>query len=362
MIQQLIPARAVPPGRILSRELKARGWTQKDLAQIMGRPEQVISEIVRAKKRITSGTALELADALGGSPQLWMNLEANYRLVMSVHRKKEKGIARRSTLYSMAPVGELLKRGWVKRTDSVEELEEEVCSLLGISSPDRKPRLDASFRHTKGRQPDRNSLICWVNRVKRLAREQDSIRFNRAKLDKAIPRIVSHARAVEDVRNIPGLLRSLGVHFLIVPHLPRTYLDGAAFYMRGKPIVALTLRHDRIDSFWFTLMHELAHIVAGHKGMYLDDLDQHSSGSKEREANRMASNWLVGENDYVSLVKEASPSFSGQKIIRFGGIQRRHPGIVLGRLQNDKKVGYKHLRQLLEKVSPHLERWIDVPN
>lgn len=362
MIQQLIPARAVPPGQILSRELEARGWTQKDLAQIMGRPEQVVSEIVRAKKQITSETALELADALGGSPQLWMNLEANYRLVMSIHRKKEKGIARRSTLYSMAPVRELLNRGWIEATDPVEELEEEVCSLLGISSPDQKPKLEANFRHTKGREPNRNSLICWVNRVKRLAREQESIRFNRAKLEKAIPSIVSHARAVEDVKNIPGLLRSLGIHFLIVPHLPRTYLDGAAFYMRGKPVVALTLRYDRIDSFWFTLMHELGHVVARHKGMYLDDLDQRSSGHKEREANRMASNSLIDQNDYASFVKVAVPYFSRQKIIRFAESQRRHPGIVLGRLQSDKRVGYKHLRRLLEKVSPHLQRCIDVPN
>ncbi|NQT83936.1 HigA family addiction module antidote protein, partial [bacterium] len=216
MIEQLIPARAVAPGRILNRELKARGWTQKDLAQIMGRPEQVISEIVRAKKRITSETALELADALGGSPQFWMNLEANYRLVMSIQQKKEKGIARRSRLYSMVPVRELLTRGWIKQTKSVDELEKEICSLLGISSPDQKPMLEASFRHSKGREPDRNSVICWVNRVKHLAREQESIRFSRAKLEKAIPGILNHARAVEDVKNVPGLLRNLGVHFVIV--------------------------------------------------------------------------------------------------------------------------------------------------
>ncbi len=362
MSEMLIPARAVSPGEILSEELEARGWTQKDLAKIMGRPEQAISEIVRAKKRITSETALELADALGGSPQLWMNLEANYRLVMSIHQKKEKGIARRSRLYSVAPVGELLKRGWIEDASSVDELEKQVCSLLDISSPDKKPKLEASFRHNKEREPDRNSLICWVNRVKRLAREQDKIRFDRAKLERAIPEILNYARAIEDVKTIPGLLGSLGIHFVIVPHLPKTYLDGAAFHTRGKPVVALTLRYDRIDSFWFTLMHEFAHVVARHKGMYLDNLDERTQDAKEVQASQMASDWLIDKDAYASFVKETAPYFSRQKITRFAESQSRHPGIVLGKLQNDKKVAYENLRSLLEKVGLHLGRWNDVPN
>lgn len=72
------PARLVPPGRIIRRELEARGWRQKDLAQIMGRPEQAISEIVNSKKRITAETARELASAFGTSIDFWINLENHY--------------------------------------------------------------------------------------------------------------------------------------------------------------------------------------------------------------------------------------------------------------------------------------------
>lgn len=74
------PARVVAPGRVISTELEARGWDQKDLARIMDRPEQTISEIIRAKKQITPETAIELSEAFGTSPELWANLEANYRL------------------------------------------------------------------------------------------------------------------------------------------------------------------------------------------------------------------------------------------------------------------------------------------
>jgi addiction module HigA family antidote len=75
------PARAIAPGRILTRELEARGWTQKDLAGIMGRPTQTINEIVKGTKQITPETVLELAEAFGTSAELWTNLEAQYRLV-----------------------------------------------------------------------------------------------------------------------------------------------------------------------------------------------------------------------------------------------------------------------------------------
>jgi len=90
MEQALAPARGAPPGRVLSLELEARGWTQRDLVQIAGRPPQVINEIVRGTKQITPETALELGQAFGTSPELWTNLEASYRLWLA-HRAEQSG-------------------------------------------------------------------------------------------------------------------------------------------------------------------------------------------------------------------------------------------------------------------------------
>ena len=83
MSEALRPARPVAPGRIVKQELEARGWSQKDLAAILGRPEQMVSEIVNGVKQITPETALELAQAFGTSPELWLNLEADYRLSLA---------------------------------------------------------------------------------------------------------------------------------------------------------------------------------------------------------------------------------------------------------------------------------------
>jgi HTH-type transcriptional regulator/antitoxin HigA len=147
----------------------------------------------------------------------------------------------------------------------------------------------------------------------------------------------------------------LGIYFVIVPHLSKTYLDGAAFYLAGHPVVALTLRYDRIDSFWFTLMHELGHIVAGHQGSYLDDLSNLAGNEEELEANQLAANWLIEPLSLQDFIAKHQPHFSRKAIEHFAQTQKRHPGIILGRLHNDQLVPHKNLRALLVKVSPFLE-------
>ncbi len=80
---ELRPAHISAPGEILKMELNARGWTQYEFAQIIGKPPQAISEIINRKKRITPETALRIAAALGTSPELWNNLEAEYQLYLA---------------------------------------------------------------------------------------------------------------------------------------------------------------------------------------------------------------------------------------------------------------------------------------
>lgn len=355
------PARVVPPGQIIERELNARGWTQKDLAEIMGRPPQAINEIVRARKRITPETAYQLAEAFGTSPELWINLEARYRLHLAGEEREDARIAQKSRIYGRVPMSELLRRSWIEAVESIDELEREVCTFLEIDSLDQEPQIVASFRYPPTREPELNAQIAWVQRVKHLARAQAAAVFDVTRLRAAIPTLLSHAAKAEDVAQIPALLLSLGVHFVVVPHLEHTYVDGAAFTLEGHPVVALTLRYDRIDSFWFTLLHELAHVVAGHEGIFLDNLDEQNGNGTEDEANRMARDWLIDSDVFASFVRVTQPYFSGTEISRFAQGLGRHSGIVLGRLQYDGLVPYRNLRALLVKVKPFLEVWIDDP-
>lgn len=354
MSQKLAPARVPTPGKILSRELEARGWTQKDLAEIMGRPVQTINEIIRGSKQITPETAIELSQALGTSPEFWTNLEAKYRLHLVGKEKNEQDIARKSRLYTIAPISELIKNKWIQAADSIDDLERQVCDFFGVSSLDETLQLDVNFRCSEHREPEATSRIAWVKRVENLAKQQTVASFERKKLETAIPEILACTKQVDSIVHIPKLLADLGVHFLIVPHLSKTYLDGAAFYLNSNPIIALTLRYDRIDSFWFTLMHELAHIVLGHQGAYLDNLDALEENDEERAANEKAANWLINSQTLNEFIITSKKVFSRKAIEEFAHNQNRHPGIILGRLHYDKLVPHKNLRPLLVKVSPIL--------
>jgi len=359
MNQKLAPARVPTPGRILSRELEARGWTQKDLAEIMGRPVQTINEIIRGNKQITPETALELSQAFGTSPEFWTNLEAKYRLHLASKQKTEPDIARKSRLYTLAPIPELIKNNWIPKTNSLDELEQQVCNFLGIFSLNETPKLDVNFRCSQHLEPEETSQIVWVKRVENLAKKQTIPAFNRSHLEAAIPTILTHAAQLENIVHIPKLLTDLGGHFVIVPHLSKTYLDGAAFYLNNNPVVALTLRYDRIDSFWFTLLHELAHIVLGHQGAYLDNLEALAENEEEQAANQQAAHWLIETQALNNFVDKTGRFFSRRAVEEFAQTQHRHPGIILGRLHHEEIVPQKNLRALLVKVSPLLEQWID---
>lgn len=93
---QLKPARVPKPGDIIRRELEARGWMQKDLAHIMDRPEQTISEIVNAKKQITPETAIQLGKAFDTSADLWLNLETKYQLHQARQDEKNPDIVQKT--------------------------------------------------------------------------------------------------------------------------------------------------------------------------------------------------------------------------------------------------------------------------
>ena len=355
------PARLVPPGRIIARELEARGWQQRDLAEIMGRPEQAISEIINDKKQITPETARELASAFGTSVDLWMNLEASYRLHLAQRKAEEEMIRRRARLYTVAPYGELVSRGWIEDRENLDEQEQELCRFLGVSSLDEQPCLALAARHSAHGEPERLALIAWAKRVEYLARRQSVGPFSADRLQEAISDLLNLAAEPEHVRSVPDRLLHAGVHLAIVPHLRQTYLDGAAFYVDDRPVVALTLRYDRLDSFWFTLLHELAHIVLGHQGIYLDRLDDgRVMTDEERQADQQAQDWLIDRQEHDRFVRRGA--YTSAAIRQFAHQRRRHPAIVVGRLQHDGLLSYKRFPNLRVRVREHLDPWIDRAN
>lgn len=356
MNKEMLPARAVKPGDILREEMEAREWSQGDLAHILGRPIQVVNEILQGRKAITPETALGLATAFGTSPEFWLNLENAYRLHLARANQASDEVLRRAQLYGLAPIKEMVKRSWIKETTNLQRLEEE---LLGFY---RAPNLQAiaapqvRFRFSSSHTPDTPSLWAWVTQARNLAEEQKVGIFTLGGFLKEVPKLARLSASLEETSRLPGRLAEMGIRFVLVPHLPKTYADGAAFWLdEGSPAVALSLRYDRLDNFWFTLMHELAHLRSDpkHRRDYLDnDLDQTATKGEEGQANYLASEWLLPRTAFDDFVSRNKPRFSVQAIRIFAKSQSVHPALVVGRLHHDGHLHYSHHRGMLGKVRP----------
>ncbi len=335
-----VAAEIFPPGEFLRDELEARGWSQTELAEIMGRPVRLINELIAGKKAITPETAIQLGDSLGTSPELWMNLESQYQL--SRVRSTDGLIARRAKLYSRFPVREMIKRGWIEASKSIEVLEQQFLAFFGITHIDG----DIPFCHAAKKSDPQdvpNALqLAWLCRARTVASAFAAAAYDAAKLRAALPKLSALLSAPEETRHVARILAECGVRFVVVEPMPGAKIDGACFWLPNtQPVVALSLRLDRIDNFWFVLRHELEHVLQGHgqdRDYILDqDLEGAGSGDKisaeEVAANTAAANFCVSPEEMTGFIARVTPFFKEERVVLFAQRLNVHPGIVVGQLQ-----------------------------
>lgn len=360
MTEERVPVEAFPPGEFLKEELEARGWTQTDLAEILGRPVQLVNEIIANKRVITPETAKGLADAFGTSGQYWLNLQSAYQLRQLAER--DSTVVRRARLYGLAPLKEMIRRGWIEQSPSIEVLEKQVCDFFCIESLDEEPSF---FRYAARKSTSYADLSpaqrAWLFRAFHLAKTLNVKPFTDVLFEQCLERLHVLRTDVEEARHIPRVLAESGIRFLVIEPLQQTRIDGVCFWLDEKsPVIALSLRYDRIDSFWFSLMHEMGHLK-NRDGLKNDgQLDTDLVGDRalpteekpefERQADEFAGNFLVPQAEIASFIARIRPLYSVSRIVGFARRIKVHAGIVVGQLQRRGEITYAHHRGMLEKV------------
>lgn len=354
MNDMTIPAEVFHAGEFLKEELEARGWTQAELAEIIGRPTQAVSEIVLGKRGVTPETAKGLAAAFGTSAEYWMNLETAYQL--SKATVQESVVKQRAKLYELFPVKEIIKRGWVEHSENAVVLEQRFLEFFGISSVDEKPSF--SFAGKKQNYTSDSMVqIAWIKRARQLAEIAPAEKFNKLSFDDLLTELKNRRQFVDSIREIPVVLAKYGIRLVIVESIAGMKMTGACFWLdKTKPVVALTLTHDRVDNFWFTLFHELDH-VAHEEGQITPILDELPPGKNdnqapplERRANENAEQNVVDSKELEGFIARVNPLFTADQIKGFAKRVGVHPGIVVGQLQNRGLIHYSVHRPMLEKI------------
>lgn len=260
------------------------------------------------------------------------------------------------------PMKDLIGRNWLEDfqvgLSEAKERAEEILSAW--AAPLGEGALEPALlrQHVRsGGNANGYALTAWKIRVSLLALEQDLPDYKAGTVTQDFVRDLVRLSYLDDGPLLAQeYLQKKGIHFIVEKHLPHTHLDGAAIRMPdGSPLVALSLRYDRLDNFWFTLCHELAHIALHFDGeeseAFFDDLDQNDVDAFEGEADQWATESLIPTEDWEAAGLSQNPA--ADRVFAFAEAHRISPAIPAGRIR--KETGnYKLFGQYVarKKVRP----------
>ena len=249
------PEKIFPPSKYIKKAMDERGLTQTDIAVITGRYPSEISNYL-SKEKISPKFAKELALVLGETPEYWLNLETKYRL--SLEDDIDNEVRKRNKFIQDYPIKDMQKRGWISKTDNLDELAPEIEKLI---QQGQKLENVTSFKRTIKDEKLNSAEKFWLYRAIQLASMLPVEKYDERRLNSLFNLLRKAAKSSKAVHEVASLLPRYGIRFVVVEHLPKARIDGAAFWLdENSPVVALSIRFDNIGSFWFALMHELIHI------------------------------------------------------------------------------------------------------
>lgn len=319
------------PGILIQARI-AQGLSQTDLAEQLGMKAQQIQRY-EATQYMSASLArlIEVADALKVRVSQSFST-ANSRVESSLFSWSDPA----NIDWSRFPVREMSKRGWLKGRDLVDAARSYFLTAAG-------PQFATAYHRKKvrsGNAPDEFALLAWQARVLELARQQHEAGHLREFeiQDSWLKALVSLTQYEDGPRKARELLNSHGIAVVIERHLPGTYLDGAAMISStGHPVVALTLRHDRLDNFWFVLFHEIGHVLLHlYTSMRLDFFDEEDGiegDAIEKEADKFALENLIPDH----LWKQSLSRFalSEEAVLIDAEKLGVHPSIIAGRIRKE---------------------------
>jgi HTH-type transcriptional regulator/antitoxin HigA len=342
-------------GDYLRELLAERNWTQEELAAITGRSRQQIIDIVARRRGITPEMAVALGAAFGQTPGYWLAMDTAYRL--STVSEPKDAIMERARLFELAPIKDMQKRGWLPSKAAIDELPVHLKAFFETDSLDGPIGFPLVTRKTDPLANLTPAQRAWGFRARQLVKGLPVAHaYDEGRIELAKGKLRKLAAYKNEAVHVAEVLSDFGIRFVVVEPLPGAKIDGAAFWLEDGPAIAISLRYDRHDYFWFTLMHEFMHIVHRDPLSIDQDLGIEDKAPTlikdeiERRADESAASFLVPVDELESFIRRTGPLYSQKKIVQFSHSVKMHPGIVVGQLQNRGEIGWGSQRELLIKI------------
>lgn len=362
------PTTAAHPGETVVEYLDFNDWSQRDLARRTGLTPKTISEICNGKAPITPPTALALENVFKRPAHFWLNLQ----------RQFDEAAARRQAVAKFAqweewadkfPLKALRKYRWLELEGPHQSEVGALLNFLGVSSPDSWSSVwqasSVAYRQTRQFRTSEEAISAWVRAAELIADQIEVDEFSEERLRSSLGELRRLTRkAPQDfIPEMQAICAAAGVAVALVPELPQTGISGCARWLTDKKaFIGLTLRYKTDDQLWYTFFHETGHLLLhGKKHRFIldnaaealtDQVVDPQMQKFEEEANRFAEDTLIPPDELSRFIQEGI--FNNESIHKFAEELGIGPGLVVGRLQREKLIGYHQGNALKQRLIGHL--------
>ena len=329
---------AFHPGYYIKELIEESGLTQEDFAKRLDTTPKNLSLLVRGEQSLSVEMALKLSRMTGSSVNYWLNLQTAFDTKKAEFRSLQE-LEEERKVFKFIDYRYFREHfGLPDHPRKVDEQIAEVRRFLNVSTlcVFKKPDMTVSFRAGSSEMEEQN--IIRVNIMVQIAANKalktDSPKFDKTlfaeKVDMALGQTRNHSGFYPVLKKA---FLEAGVVFVVLPNLSGSQLNGATKKIGGRVMLMVSDRRLYSDVFWFTLFHEIGHIMNEDYGVSFE----REKGAQEEIANKYAENMLIPADAYQSFINQKR--FSLASIEEFADTIGRDPGIVLGRLENDGFVG-----------------------
>ena len=331
---------AFHPGYYIKEIIDESGLTQRDFAYRLDTTPKNLSLLIRGEQSLSIDIAMKLSRMMGTSVSYWLNLQNAYDALIAEFKSKEE-LAQEKTVFSVLDYKYFREHFSLPNLPrKTEEQIVQVRKLLNVATLSVFKRRDmaVSFRSDTGELSEANIIKAniMVQLATNIALKTDAPKFNKALFEEAVLYALTLTKEHGTFYPlIKEAFRKAGVIFVILPNISGSRINGATKKVGNSIMLLVNDRRLYSDTFWFTLFHEIGHIMNGDYGISFES----ESGEQEEIADKYAEDMLIPGEQYERFVEEGR--FDIYAIKEFASSIDRDPGIVLGRLLNDGKVNYE---------------------
>lgn len=330
---------AFHPGYYIKEIVEESGLTQEDFAKRLDTTPKNLSLLIRGEQSLSIDIAMKLSRMLGMSFSYWLNLQNSYDALVAAFKSENELAEERIVFESLDYKYFRDNYGLLNLPRKIDEQIKQVREFLNVATLNALTKRDmaVSFRSSTEELPKNNTIKAnaMVQIATNKALKIDAPKFNKQKFEKAVSYALTLTEKHEDF--YPLIYKAFldaGVIFVILPNLPGSKINGATKKIGDNIMLMVNDRRLYADSFWFTLFHEIGHIMNGDYGISFE----RETGEQEDAADKYAQDTLILPDEYEEFVKRNE--FSINAIRQFATQIDRDPGIVLGRLKKDGLVDY----------------------